>query len=504
MNSEEFSIIPAPLHIRRLTGEFVLYSNTRILVEPENEALAAIAKELTDKLSAATGFKLMWDTSSVESAPRGSIFLTTRVDAGQSSNAERYELEVLPHSITVSAANAVGIHRGLQTLRQLFPPEIESAKPVSDPPDWKAPAVRIVDEPRFQWRGLLLDCCRRFMSKDFILRVIDLLAYHKMNRFHWHLTDDQGWRIEIKSYPKLTEIGAYRTGGNGARYGGYYTQDDIREVVAYAAARGITVVPEIEMPGHSVAAIASYPKLSCTGRTISVASEWGIFDDVLCAGSDDTYEFIGEVLAEVTELFPGKYVHIGGEECPRTRWDACPRCRRRIENEGLKDSDALLEYFVNRVARILGKRDRRLIGWDEVLTTGLVSSAAVQAWHGIGRVAPAARMGHDVIVSPYSHSYLDHDSRDVDLGKVYDFDPVPADLPAGALPRVLGGECTLWTQHVPRSDVDATLFPRLVAFAERMWSSTGQSTFEDFHRRLLTHYQRLERLGVEYGSDTAS
>lgn len=482
----------------------MLTRGTKILVESENETLAVIAQDLTEKLNKATGFGFTWDVSSVRQAPQGTIFLTTQIEENVSDAVERYTLEVLPRAVTVSAATPSGVLDGVQTLRQLFPPEIESDKPVDNIPGWTLPAVRIVDEPRFAWRGLLLDSCRHFLSKDFILRIIDLLAFYKMNVFHWHLTEDQGWRIEIKKYPKLTEIGAYRMDENRARYGGFYTQDDIREVVAHASARGITVIPEIEMPGHSVAALASYPKLSCAGSAIPVAAKWGIFEDVFCAGNDRTFEFIGNVLNEVVDLFPGEYIHVGGDECPRTRWEACSLCKNRMEQEGLKNSDELYHYFVNRVARMLEARGRRMIGWDEVLFPGLTQTAAVQAWRGMDKVASAARTGHDVIASPTSHAYFNYGSNEINLAKVYEFDPVPVDLPSTALDRVLGGECALWTERIQRNLVDKMLLPRLVAFAERLWSMPESASFEDFHRRLQHHYELLERMGFEYGPESES
>jgi hexosaminidase len=499
---EDVSVIPAPHKLRRLTGEFVLTSRTKVLTEPENEALAAIGTRLADKLNAASGYQIVSDTSSQPEAPKGTIFLTTRGN-NQLGGHEGYTVEVLPRAITVEASTPAGIAHAVQTLRQLFPPEIESEKPMDRATPWTVPAVRIKDEPRFQWRGMLLDSCRHFVGKGFIFKTLDLLAYHKLNRFHWHLTEDQGWRIEIDKYPKLTEIGAYRTDDDGRRYGGFYTKDDVREVVAYAADRGITVVPEIEMPGHCVAAIASYPDLSCTGKSIPVASEWGIFEDIFCAGNDLVFEFLEDVLTEIVELFPGPYIHVGGDEVPPTRWRACGRCRKRVEDEGLGDVGDLQCYFHNRVEKILAALGKRAVGWDEVLCDDLAESTTVQVWRGMEHAATAARLGHTVIASPTTHVYFDYALDKIDLARVYQFDPMPRKIPRTARERILGGECTMWTEYAPRDEIESKLYPRIVALAERLWSPATVQ-FEDFHRRLQTHYRRLELLGVDYGPESAS
>jgi hexosaminidase len=492
----EISIIPEPRRLRRLTGEFLLTPRTRILTEPENEALSDIGARLADKLNRTTGFKIVSDTSSQTQTPDGSIFLTTRTDEVFESP-EEYTLEVLPRGVTILASTAHGISHAVQTLRQLLPPGIEGDRPVDRPELWTIPAVRIHDAPRFEWRGMLLDSCRHFAGKHFVLKTLDLLAYHKLNRFHWHLTDDQGWRIEIRSRPRLTEIGAYRTDRNGRRYGGFYTRDDVREIVKYASDRGIVVIPEIDMPGHSVAALASYPDLSCTGKSIPVATEWGIFDDIMCAGSERVFEFVSDVLTEVADLFPGPWVHVGGDEVPVTQWETCTRCRERMDNESLEVDD-LRCYFFNRVARILESLGRQPIGWDEVLCDDLTPSAILQVWRKRYHAATAARLGHKVVVSPTSHVYFDYDTDKTDLAKVYSFDPVPDGLPPAATRRILGSECAMWTEHAPRDRIESMLYPRIVAFAERLWSPARRADFNDFRRRLDVHEKRLELMGVDF------
>jgi hexosaminidase len=498
---QDITVIPAPQHLRRLTGEFTLTPNTKILTEPENEALVAIGTRLASILQTSTGYDIVSDTSSQTEAPKGTIFLTTQTDQAHGGD-ESYTLEALPKAITIRGVTAAGVAHAVQTLRQLFPPEIESDRTIDRPYPWTVPAVRIEDAPRFNWRGLMFDSCRHISGKDYIKKTLDLLAYHKLNRFHWHLTEDQGWRIEIEKYPRLTEIGAYRINSQGRRYGGFFTKEDVREVVSYAADRGIAIVPEIEMPGHCVAALASYADLSCTGKLIPVASEWGIFEDIFCAGKDRVFEFLEDVLTEVAELFPGPYIHIGGDEVPPTRWRNCKRCRKRIEEEELKDVGELQCYFFNRIEKILASLGKKPIGWDEVLCNDLAQSATMQVWRDMDHVSTAARLGYDVIVSPTSHVYFDYELDRIDLTRVYEFEPIPEKMPAAARKRILGGECTLWTEHTTRDQIESKLYPRIVAFAERLWSPAS-TPFGDFHRRLQTHYERLGHLGVDYGAETS-
>jgi hexosaminidase len=345
------------------------------------------------------------------------------------------------------------------------------------------------------------------MSKEFIKRYIDLLAYHKMNVFHWHLTEDQGWRIEIKKYPKLTQIGAWR-GPDDERYGGLYTQDDVREIVAYARSHYVTIVPEIELPGHCTAALAAYPELSCTGGPFEVSRRWGIHKEIYCAGNDETFAFLEGVLSEVIELFPSEYVHIGGDEVPKDRWKGCPKCQARIKAEGLAGEDELQSYFIRRIEKYLNSRGRRLIGWDEILEGGLAPHATVQSWRGMDGAIAAARAGHDVIVSPTSHCYLNFPQEPdpsapewmglIALEQIYSFEPTPPELTAEQARHVLGGEGNVWTEYAPQERVDYQAFPRLCALAEVLWSPKGQRDWDDFQERMTVHYRRLDALGVQY------
>ncbi|MBK8979432.1 MAG: beta-N-acetylhexosaminidase [Planctomycetes bacterium] len=410
-------------------------------------------------------------------------FRLAPADAGTA--AEGYALTTGPDGAVATAASAAGLWNAAQTLRQLLP---------------SSPAVAIRDAPRFGWRGLLLDCCRHFLDVGFVERTVDLLAQHKLNRLHWHLTEDQGWRLELRRHPELVEIGAWRDDGHGGRYGGYYTQDDVRRVIAYAAARGVEVVPEIELPGHCVAALAARPELSCTGGPHAVETRWGIFEDVYCAGNDATFTFLEDVLDEVLELFPSHWVHIGGDEVPKDRWRDCPKCQQRMRDEGLRDEDELQSWFVRRIVAFLHARGRRAIGWDEILEGGLAPGAIVQSWRGLDGAVAAVRAGHEAIVSPTSHAYLDYPSDKIDLRTAYGFEPVPAGLTDAERRLVIGGECNMWTERAPQDVVWQRIFPRALAIAERLWSR-GADDYEGFRARVVAHRPRLRAQGVEFGEE---
>jgi len=340
------------------------------------------------------------------------------------------------------------------------------------------------------------------MQVDFVKRMVDLLAYHKMNVLHWHLTEDQGWRIQVRKHPRLTEVGAWR-GGNKP-YGGFYTQDQIRDVVGYAAARHVMVVPEVEMPGHAMAALASYPDLSCSGGPFAVETRWGIIDDVFCAGNDRVFAVLEDVLSEVVELFPSPYVHIGADECPKERWKACPRCSERMRNEGLADEEQLQSWFVQRVARWLAAKGRQTIGWDEIME-GAPSREAVivQGWRArIDPVRTAVRAGYRCIASSNDENYLDYTVGRMDMGRSYLYEPVPEGLSAEERSRVLGGECCMWTEYCDQSRVDTQVFPRILAVAENLWTAPAAAAKDlgDFTRRVAAHAKRLDSLGVTYGA----
>ncbi|MEU0659151.1 beta-N-acetylhexosaminidase [Streptomyces lavendulocolor] len=445
---------------------------------------------------------------------------------------EGYRIAIDGHAQRITGGSAAGVFWGAQTYRQLLGPDAYRRAPVGPPGrPWEVPAAVVADEPRFAWRGLMLDVARHFRPKDDVLRYVDLLAAHKLNVLHLHLTDDQGWRIEIKRYPRLTEVGAWRartrrghrasTLWDDQPHGGHYTQDDIREIVAYAAERHVRVVPEIDVPGHSQAAIAAYPWLGNTDvvdtAALSVWDTWGVNPNVL-APTDETLRFYENVLEEVLDLFPAgtsPFVHLGGDECPKDQWRASPAARARIEELGLADEDALQAWFIGHFDRWLTRRGRRLIGWDEILEGGLAPGAAVSSWRGYAGGMAAAEAGHDVVMCPEQHVYLDHrqdggPDEPVPIGyvrtleDVYRFEPVPPGLSPAAAAHVLGTQANVWTEVMDsRSRVDYQVFPRLAAFAEVAWS-TGLPTdpaardFAGFERRMAAHYRRLDALGVDY------
>ena len=518
----QLTVIPKPMEMKVSGGHFALRAKSAIYAEGDSPEIKTIANYLAEQLRPATGLSLVVLEGTGGSLPADSILLTTKSDDTKLGE-EGYELVVTENNIVLRAPRAAGLFYGVQTIQQLLPAEIESRKKIPGM-TWTIPCVEITDKPRFAWRGSLLDCCRQFMSKDFVKRYIDLLAYHKMNRFHWHLTDDPGWRIEIKKYPKLTEVGAWRNSGPGNLrmpddppetdeiYGGYYTQEDIKDIVAYAKSRYVTIVPEIEMPGHSSSALAAYPELSCTGGPFKVQNTMGISKDVYCAGKEKTFEFLEDVLSEVVELFPAPYVHIGGDECPKDRWKECPKCQARIKAEGLKDEHELQSYFVKRIEKILLAKGRRLIGWDEILEGGLAPQATVQSWRGMEGAISAATSGHDTIVSPTTHCYFDYPhSREqmvseaspgwmsvLPLKKVYSFEPVPEGLTPEQQRHILGGEGNIWTEYSPQEVVDSRAYPRLTGLAEVLWSPKECRDWENFSHRMQVHYQRLDVMDVDY------
>lgn len=414
----------------------------------------------------------------------------------ESTADESYELEIDSKGIQLKSGRLTGLHRGIQTLLQILPPEApESAIHLA--------TARITDRPAFLHRGMLLDVCRHFFDVQTVKDYIDLLAHYKMNTLHWHLTEDQGWRIEMEAYPLLTEIAAWRTEADGTHYGGFYTKEQIREVVQYAEERHIRVIPEIELPGHSQAALAAYPWLGCTGGPYEVANDWGVFREIYCAGNDSVFAFLKTVLSEVMELFPGPYLHIGGDEAPKYRWEHCNKCQKRIAEHGLHDEHELQSWFIGEIAEFLAENNRILIGWDEILEGGLHPDAVVQSWRGMEGGVAAAEAGQYAIMSPTSHCYFDYDLRAIDLEKVYSFNPIPADLDSSLHHFILGGECNLWTEHIPdRATLDAQTFPRLLAMSEVLWTAPRERDFEAFRQRVRGRYAHLRKWGVQYGAET--
>ncbi|MEA1951046.1 MAG: beta-N-acetylhexosaminidase [Planctomycetota bacterium] len=507
--------MPQPLEMSIEKGRFVIDGETVILTD---DASKPVGEYLAAALEPALGYRLaVVDATGSASSHRraGTICLCVNPDgnsADKKLGPEGYRLAVDKNSVRITGGSAAGVFYGCQTLRQLLPHDVLAPQAVADikwDVVWSVPCARILDRPRFVWRGVLLDVARHFQDVEAVKKFIDELAFYKINRMQMHLTDDQGWRVEIKKYPKLTEVGAWRKGKDGKPYGGFYTQDQIRELVAYAAERFITIVPEFEMPGHASAAVASYPHLSCRGVPIEVQTKWGIFPDLYCAGNDATFAFIEDVLAEVVELFPSKYIHIGGDEAKKTFWKKCPKCQTRIKAEGLEDEHELQSYFVKRAERFLNSKGRVLIGWDEILEGGLAPRATVMSWRGVKGGIAAARARHDVVMSPTSHCYFDYKQYLPDnppprpgyisLQQVYSYEPIPPELDAAEARHILGAQANVWTERIPTlADVERMTFPRLLALAEVVWSTKSAKNWQDFSQRLPQQKRKLKSMGVEY------
>jgi hexosaminidase len=513
-----FAIIPRPVSLTPRAGRFTLTERTVIW---SDRASARVARQLARYLEPATGFALT--VRSGGAVPAGSRITLVRDPSLSRLGREGYVLDATTARVSVRAPTEAGLFHGVQTIRQLLPPEIFREAPIGAT-RWSIPAVHIEDEPRFGWRGAHLDVARHFMPKEFVKKYIDLLALHKMNSFHWHLTDDQGWRLEVKRYPRLTSVGAWRketlVGAyerdpakrvfDRTRHGGFYTQDDVREIVAYARERHVNVVPEIEMPGHAQAAIAAYPELGNTSDTLQVLTVWGVSQDILNPEMS-TVRFMQGVLDEVLELFPSRFIHIGGDEAVKNQWEASPKVQARIRELGLKDEEELQSWFIRQMDDYLTRRGRRLIGWDEILEGGLAPNATVMSWRGVAGGIEAARAGHDVVMAPTSHTYLDYyQSRDVaaeplaiggflPLDTVYAYEPIPAELEPRFARHVLGAQVQLWTEYLPNPKrVEYMAFPRLSAMSEVVWTPRAGKDFTSFLARLRTHGRRLEALDVGY------
>ncbi len=429
-----------------------------------------------------------------------------------------YRLRIDRGEILIEAGSAAGYFWATQTLRQLLPPEVERVEQerpsrLEGAIPCVLPAMQIEDRPRFRWRGLHFDVSRHFFPVDFVKRLIDVLALYKMNTFHWHLTDDQGWRIEIKRYPELTEVGAWRRERDGSRQGGFYTQQEIRAIVAYAAERQVRIIPEIEMPGHARSAIAAYPWLSCSKQLLDVWNQWGISKELLCPGREETFELIEGVLDEVAELFPGELVHIGGDECPKDRWKVCPDCQARIREEGLADEEELQAYFVRRIQGHLSRLGKKIAGWDEIVEGELAPGATVMSWRGVDGGVAAVRAGHSAVMSPTSHCYFDYrqstnrgelgpthfDPPVTTLRKVYSFDPVPEELSDEEARHIIGSQANVWTEDIDTcARAGYMIFPRLCALAEVLWSRSESRSWASFKGRLVSNVKRLDALSVEY------
>lgn len=529
--SQELKIIPKPVEIKRDNGSFLL--TKEILIE-HSISTKKEASFLHNYLKSYYGLDLQLTTSNKEK--KKSILL---ISAGEQEQKGLYELTCSSKGILIAGDNE-GVFYGIQSLIQLLPTQNSKSKIQN----LTIPCLTITDYPRFAYRGMHLDCSRHFWPVDFVKKYIDYLALHKFNTFHWHLTDDQGWRIEIKKYPKLTSVGGWRngtiigrypgTGNDGLKYGGYYTQEQIKEIVKYAADRYINVIPEIEMPGHSSAAIAAYPELSCfpdeptinfypkqcewsgdkTGK--QVQQTWGVFDDVFCAGQENTFTFMEDVMEEVLALFPSKYIHVGGDECPKENWKRCTKCQQRIKDNNLKDEHELQSYFIQRMEKYLNGNGRTLIGWDEILEGGLAPNAVVMSWRGEAGGIEAAKQNHDVIMTPGNPVYFDFSQSEnedsITIGgynpieKVYAYDPVPKELTGEQARHILGAQANLWTEYIGNTKkVEYMILPRMAALSEVLWSQKESKEpiaigWKNFETRLAEQFKRYDLWKANYSN----
>ncbi len=481
-SEQNVDIIPKVQKIEVTDGFFELTDTIAIL--PTEFSLEAILI-LTDF------FRV--DLDDDETAKKSEVFIS--IEESEFKHLNEYSLRINTDSILLRSNSKKGLLHGVSTLKQLLLLNQADGR-------YFIPQLEIQDWPNFQHRGLLLDCSRHLFEKEVIKKYIDLLALYKMNVLHWHLTEDQAWRIAIDKYPKLESIASKRTETDGTEYGGIYSKADIREIVKYASKNGIEVIPEIELPGHSQAAIAAYPHLSCTGKQVEVANDWGVFKEIYCAGNDSVFTFLEDVLTEVIDLFPSKYIHIGGDEAPKSRWEECDKCQHRMTTEKLKDEHELQSYFIKRIQKFLQSKNKQIIGWDEILEGGLAEGAIVQSWRGFDGGIKAAYNENQVIMSPTSHAYLDYDLKSISLEKIYNFNPIPKELESQYHDFIIGGECNIWTEQVPdEKTLDQKVFPRMLGMAEALWSDTSKN-YADFNRRVQSHYSILEQYKVTYGEES--
>ncbi|OXG04843.1 hexosaminidase [Flavobacterium araucananum] len=512
---KDIQIIPKPVQVVINKGAFEFSKNTRFVANTEFQK--EISGALIDKFEKSAGFR-----PEISGKLPQTNFIQFKTD--QNLSKEGYRLEVNTKSITIWAKTNAGFIYALESIRQLLPDVIESKNVVPNI-KWEIPNVTINDQPRFEWRGLMLDLSRHFFDKNYVIETIDRLAMHKMNVLHLHLVDDQGWRIEIKKYPKLTQVGAWRVNQENVSwnarlttnpdekgtYGGFLTQEELKEIVKYAASKNIEVIPEIEMPAHVSSAIAAYPELACFDQRIGVPSGglWPI-TDIYCAGKESTFEFLQDVIDEVITIFPSKYIHIGGDEATKTNWAKCPHCQKRIKDEGLKDVNELQSYFVKRIEKYINSKGKKVIGWDEILEGGLAPAATVMSWRGTKGGIEATEQGHDVIMTPESHCYFNFYQGPQNeeplafdaytpLNKVYEFDPVVPTMTPQEAGHVLGGQANLWAEHLAGpKESEYMIFPRLAALSEVLWSTKESRNWVDFTTRLAFLLKRYDYLGINY------
>lgn len=503
-----YNVVPLPKSVVMVKGQpFNLTSATTIVYEGTNPEMKRNARFLSEYIQQSTGIKTTLLDKRDKKAAAIVLVINPKVQGD-----EAYRLTVNNKQVTIAASTPAGVFYGIQTLRKSLPVQTNGA-------DITLPAVDIADAPRFGYRGMMLDCGRHFFPVSFVKKFIDILAMHNMNVFHWHLTEDQGWRLEIKSHPELTAKSSMRSGtviGHNATvddsipHGGFYTQQEARDIVEYARQRHITVIPEIDMPGHTLAALAAYPELGCMGGPYEVGHRWGVYKDVLCLGKESTYKFVQDVIDEVVDIFPAKYFHIGGDESPTVMWEKCPNCLQKAKDENT-DIKHLQQYFTNRIEKYLNSKGKSIIGWDEILEGKINQSATIMSWRGVEPGLKAAKQGHDVIMTPSSHVYFDHyqakeTKHEPDaiggcspVEKVYSYEPLPETLDAEAKNRIKGVQANLWTEYIPfTTQAEYMVLPRMAALAEVQWTPAGQKNFDNFSKRALRLSDLYDRYGYVY------
>ena len=508
----DYQIIPLPRHVQERSGEFLLHDGIKVMYPKENVKMQNNASFLAEYVKELTGIKLKAMPGRL---PKGAINL---VLDPKIENKEGYRLSVTPKSITIYGQTPAGVFYGIQTLRKSLPTSVQSQVIL--------PSVVITDEPRFAYRGMMLDCARHFFPVSFVKKYIDMLALHNINTFHWHITDDQGWRFEVKRYPKLIEIGSKRDetviGHNtekydGTPYGGYYTQADCKDIIAYAAKRYINVMPEIDMPGHMLGALAAYPDLGCTGGPYKVCTKWGVSEDVLCVGNPKTLEFVKNVLTELIDVFPSKMIHIGGDECPKTRWKECPKCQAKAKELGLGATkehsveEQLQSYFIKEIEKFLNAHGRNMIGWDETLEGGLAPNASIMSWRGVKGGIEAAKQHHDVVMSPTTYCYFDYyqgadQSKEplaiggfLPVKKVYSYEPYAPELTSEEAKYIKGVQANLWTEYIPDGkQAEYMVLPRMDAVCEIQWIPAEQKNYSGFLKRIPHMFSIYDKLNYNY------
>jgi hexosaminidase len=501
-------LIPKPMKIEKRSGQFEFGPN--VSIKSTDAETGSYLREM---------LRPVLDTKDDDpkNGPSKKIILKTDPKLTRLGT-EGYLIDITEQEVRIEATTAAGLFYGCQTLRQLLPVEIESSEGCST--RWTLPCCHIEDQPRFSWRGVMLDNSRHFVTPELVKTILDRMAFYKLNLLHWHLSDDQGWRVEIDRYPNLTEVGAWRTNLTArknmmptekpGRYGGYFTKEQIREIVDYARKRHITIVPEIELPGHCMAMVRSYPELTCRGKVEPSGNSWR-YHDVLCIGEEKVFEFVDNVLDELIELFPSPWIHIGGDECTLKRWKKCPKCQTLMKAEGFEDEWQLQDYFTRRVGEMIQKKGRRMIGWDEIAEREIAPGATVQSWRSMEVANRATETGHDTVISITAHYYFDYTYKKTSVEKTYQFDPTLGAIPVDQQDHVLGIEGCLWLGNVSSkfyekhgrpldlAGIDYQLFPRAIALAEAAWTAGPQRDWDDFRRRLRNHEPRLDALGISFG-----